>query len=84
MSAAANKCENVHKRAPRTVMPPDWMCAGNPAKDGVADQDPSSGCLDRKVSQIRIPDQDVSAGWGCRPGWDIVLGRLRATIRPSR
>ena len=32
--------ENVLRRAPRTVMSVVRMCAGNPAQEGVADQDP--------------------------------------------
>ena len=40
MSVTADRCENVHRRAPRTVMPLVRMCAGNPAQEGVADQDP--------------------------------------------
>ena len=49
MFVAVDRCENVHRRAPHIVMSLGRMCAGNPAHACIADEDPLSRCLIRKV-----------------------------------
>ena len=68
MSVAADRCENVHRLAVGTVMPPVRMCATNPAQEGAADEDPWSGCVVRMGLQTRNILQIGDADWGCRPG----------------